>query len=90
MSVSIPWQEYILTRQMPDLGWNCQDVRKGAVHSSFHSTICVLEGLTEYQLRHYPERAEHFRKACEEVPGNCSYNTSSTAPTRPARSSTPA
>lgn len=61
-----PLAEYILTRQMPDLGWNCQDVRKGAVHSSFHSTICVLEGLTEYQLR-YPERTAPFRTACEQA-----------------------
>ncbi|NNG14975.1 MAG: hypothetical protein HKM89_00755 [Gemmatimonadales bacterium] len=32
---------------MGDGGWNCQRDR-GAVHSSFHTTINVLEGLREY------------------------------------------
>ncbi len=58
--------EHLLTRQMADKGWNCRDVRSGASHSSFNTTICVLEGLTEYQMR-YPERAEPFRKACDEA-----------------------
>lgn len=61
-----PLAEYILTRQMDDKGWNCQDVRSGAVHSSFNSTICVLEGLTEYQLR-FPDRAAPFKLACDEA-----------------------
>ncbi len=38
---------YLLREQMPDGGWNCQRHR-GAVHSSFHTTINVLEGLREY------------------------------------------
>jgi hypothetical protein len=39
---------HLLGRQMPDGGWNCEDV-KGATHSSFHTTISVLEGLQEYK-----------------------------------------
>lgn len=39
--------DYLLTEQMDDGGWNCQRDR-GAVHSSFHTTINVLEGLREY------------------------------------------
>ncbi len=39
--------EYLLNEQMADGGWNCQRDR-GAVHSSFHTTINVLEGLREY------------------------------------------
>ena len=39
--------EYLLAEQMDDGGWNCQRDR-GAVHSSFHTTINVLEGLREY------------------------------------------
>jgi hypothetical protein len=35
----------LLTDQLSDGGWNCE---KSAV-SSFHSTICVLEGLLEYE-----------------------------------------
>jgi hypothetical protein len=39
----------LLNNQMPDGGWNC-DSRKerGAVHSSFHTTINVLDGLRTY------------------------------------------
>lgn len=38
---------YLLREQMPDGGWNCERDR-GAVHSSFHTTINVLEGLRDY------------------------------------------
>jgi hypothetical protein len=34
---------------MLDGGWNCQSYR-GATHSSFHTTISVLEGLYEYGI----------------------------------------
>lgn len=40
--------DYLLREQMPDGGWNCQRY-KGARHSSFHTTINVLEGLLEFQ-----------------------------------------
>lgn len=40
--------EHLLRRQMPDGGWNCRDFQ-GDTHSSFHTTISVLEGLLEYQ-----------------------------------------
>jgi hypothetical protein len=39
--------QYLLQEQLPDGGWNCQRWR-GAVHSSFHTTINVLEGLRSY------------------------------------------
>lgn len=39
--------EEILAAQLPDGGWNCRSPR-GATHSSFHTTINVLEGLREY------------------------------------------
>lgn len=35
---------HLTDRQLPDGGWNCQDVN-GATHSSLHTTITVLEGL---------------------------------------------
>jgi hypothetical protein len=38
---------YLLREQMPDGGWNCLRYR-GATHSSFHTTINVLEGLRLY------------------------------------------
>ncbi len=39
--------DYLLADQMLDGGWNCERYR-GAVHSSLHTTINVLEGLDEY------------------------------------------
>jgi len=38
---------HLLEQQMKDGGWNCQSF-KAAVHSSFHTTINVLEGLSEF------------------------------------------
>lgn len=38
--------EWLLARQLPDGGWNCDD---DSARSSFHSTISVLEGLAEYE-----------------------------------------
>ena len=37
----------LLAEQLPDGGWNC-DAPKSRV-SSYHTTICVLEGLLEYE-----------------------------------------
>jgi hypothetical protein len=39
----------LLADQLDDGGWNCES-ENGAVVSSFDSTICVLEGLLEYEL----------------------------------------
>jgi len=43
-------KDFLLGEQMSDGGWNC-DSFKGAVHSSFHTTISVLEALRQYELR---------------------------------------
>ena len=40
--------ERLLGEQLDDGGWNCGP-RCGSTVSSFHSTICVLEGLLEYE-----------------------------------------
>jgi len=42
--------EHLLQQQMSDGGWNCRR-RRGATHSSVHTTISVLEGLHQYELR---------------------------------------
>lgn len=39
---------HLLGQQMEDGGWNCESY-KGHTHSSFHTTISVLEGLREYE-----------------------------------------
>jgi len=49
---------YVIGEQMPDGGWNCES-RKGATHSSFHTTISALEGLYEYQCT-YPEKKKRI------------------------------
>ena len=43
-----PILETILGGRLPDGGWNCWD-EDGTSNSSFHSTICVLEGLLEFE-----------------------------------------
>ena len=54
---------YLLKEQMEDGGWNCQK-ESGAVHSSLHTTISVLEGLMEY-ARSGGDRLTKVRKAEE-------------------------
>ncbi|MEW6717833.1 MAG: hypothetical protein AB1345_10050, partial [Chloroflexota bacterium] len=53
--------EHLLGQQMHDGGWNCQSYR-GATHSSFHTTISVLEGLFEYE-KAFPEHAALVQEA---------------------------
>jgi hypothetical protein len=38
----------LLGEQLPDGGWNCE-APEGSLRSSFNTTICVLEGLLEYE-----------------------------------------
>jgi hypothetical protein len=38
----------LLGEQLADGGWNCE-AERGSVRSSFHTTICVLEGLLAYE-----------------------------------------
>jgi hypothetical protein len=40
--------ERLLGEQLPDGGWNC-DAPDGSMRSAFNSTICVLEGLLEFE-----------------------------------------
>lgn len=42
--------KYLLSEQMKDGGWNCER-SNGATHSSFHTTISVLEALLQYESR---------------------------------------
>jgi len=38
----------LLNEQLTDGGWNCE-AERGSVRSSFHTTICVLEGLLAFE-----------------------------------------
>lgn len=43
----------LLDEQLADGGWNCE-AECGSVRSSFHTTICVLEGLLEFETAFGP------------------------------------
>jgi hypothetical protein len=49
--------DFLIDVQMADGGFNCQSNQQGAVHSSLHSTISVLEGIAEYLANGYAYRA---------------------------------
>jgi hypothetical protein len=48
--------DFILSQQLSDGGFNCQYNRSGAVHSSLHSTLSVIEGINEYTRNGYTYR----------------------------------
>ena len=43
-----PVVERLVREQLSDGGWNCE-AERGSTRSSFHTTICVLEGLLEHE-----------------------------------------
>lgn len=53
----------LLGELMPDGGFNCVTERGGAVHSSLHSTLSVLEGLLEFQKAGYQYRQREVEAA---------------------------
>jgi hypothetical protein len=61
--------DYLITMQLHDGGYNCRHPRYHVHHGSFHTTICVLEGLWEYQIQGYTYRIDEViaaRKLAEE------------------------
>jgi hypothetical protein len=55
----------ILEEIMPDGGFNCRTTRSGATHSSLHTTLSVLEGLTSFQKAGHSYKNEKIIKAKE-------------------------
>jgi len=55
--------DIILMQQMRDGGFNCNSNTIGAVHSSLHTTISVLEGILEYKKNSYEYRLKELQKA---------------------------
>jgi len=43
---SVGW---LVNQQLPDGGWNCQSIRSGSRHGSFHTSITALEALLSYE-----------------------------------------
>ncbi len=61
--------DYLIMTQLPDGGYNCRHPRYKVQHGSFHTTICVLEGLWEYEIQGYNYRLQEVisaRKFAEE------------------------
>jgi hypothetical protein len=53
----------ILGQVMPDGGFNCRSNRLPTWHSSLHTTLSVLEGLTEYVYNGHPYRLREVQQA---------------------------
>lgn len=49
--------DFLMRQRMPDGGFNCRLNRGGATHASVHTTLSVLEGITEYRRRGHLHRA---------------------------------
>lgn len=59
--------DFLLHQQLEDGGFNCRYNRMGARHSSVHSTVCVIEGITQYQTSGYHYRTKKLLTARDEA-----------------------
>ncbi len=55
-----PAIEWLASTQLADGGWNCQTVRTGSQHGSFHTTITALEALAGVGDTAAEERGREF------------------------------
>jgi hypothetical protein len=58
--------DFVISQQMGDGGFNCDSNRQGAVHSSLHSTISILEGILEYSRNGYTYRLAELNQIAAE------------------------
>lgn len=58
--------DFLIGQQMKDGGFNCHSNRIGAVHSSLHTTLSVLEGILEYSRNRYLYRTDELRQIARE------------------------
>lgn len=58
--------DFLIYQQMGDGGFNCHSNRQGAVHSSLHSTLSVLEGILEYGRNGYTYRLSELEAIAAE------------------------
>lgn len=59
--------DFLLNQKMPDGGYNCLSNHSGAVHSSMHSTLSVMEGYVEYLKNGYAYRRDSISQAFDEA-----------------------
>ncbi len=62
-----PVIDFVISQQLSDGGFNCRFNRSGALHSSLHSTLSVLEGLLEYERQGYTYRLGELQRIGEEA-----------------------
>lgn len=55
--------DFLLDQRMTDGGFNCRRNRSGARHSSMHTTVSVMEGITEYDRSGYSYRVAELLDA---------------------------
>lgn len=58
--------DFLLAEQMKDGGFNCNSNTIGAVHSSLHTTISVVEGIWEYGRNGYRYRLAELQEAARQ------------------------
>jgi hypothetical protein len=44
-----PTVDWLLGQRLADGGWNCESIRNGSTHGSFHTSITVLDALLSYR-----------------------------------------
>ncbi|MCE2613015.1 hypothetical protein LVD13_08530 [Flavobacteriaceae bacterium D16] len=59
--------DFLLTQKMQDGGYNCCSNRSGAVHSSMHTTLSVMEGYVEYLKNGYSYKKEAIKESLLEA-----------------------
>ncbi|MDP1725335.1 MAG: hypothetical protein Q8M15_01025 [Bacteroidota bacterium] len=55
--------DFLLKEKMKDGGFNCNSNGRGAIHSSLHTTLSVLEGILEYERNGYKYRLDELKRA---------------------------
>ncbi len=59
--------DFVLGQRLPDGGYNCRLNRSGARHSSVHTTLSVIEGITEYERWGYRHRVDEMTTSRSEA-----------------------
>lgn len=57
--------DFVLGQRMADGGFNCRSNRSRATHSSVHTTVSVIEGVTEYLRHGHSYRSEELAAAAD-------------------------
>ncbi len=59
--------DFLLRQRMGDGGFNCRLNQGGARHASVHTTVCVIEAITQYQHSGYRYRLDELQSARAEA-----------------------